>query len=149
VLIQGFLSNDWRLLTPDNTGSYVNGRWSTIATPQACFDTRFQAIEAYQPLYFASAVLPDGRVVVIGGEYNRDLTGDTNLGEIYDPAANTWSCLAERVEPDRRRDVRRTARRHIFIGKFHWGSGSEAECIGESNGLDRDRAPRQNRRSKL
>ena len=43
------------------------------------------------PLYFASAVLPDGRVVVIGGEYNSGAPVWTNIGFMYDPVANTWS----------------------------------------------------------
>ena len=29
----------------------------------------------YAPLYYCSAVLPDGRAVVIGGEYNYQLSG--------------------------------------------------------------------------
>jgi len=50
----------------------------------------------YAPLYYASAVLADGRVVTIGGEYN--VTGnsaaDTNLGAIYDPVKDTWTSLS-------------------------------------------------------
>ena len=45
---------DWWRLTPDNTGSYVNGAWTQIASLPA----------GYEPLYFASAVLPDGKVIV-------------------------------------------------------------------------------------
>jgi len=52
----------------------------------------------YAPLGNASAVLPDGRVIVMGGEYNwlgniysnRDPVW-TSLGAIYDPVANTWT----------------------------------------------------------
>ena len=47
----------------------------------------------YGPLFFASAVLPDGRVVVEGGEYNQFGAGFTNLGAIYDPVANTWTTV--------------------------------------------------------
>src|ERR1044072_2607485 len=53
-------SRSWRKLTPDAFGSYQNGTWSNIA----------QLPSGYGPLYYASAVLADGRVVVIGGEYN-------------------------------------------------------------------------------
>lgn len=67
--------NQWNLLTPDASGSYVNGTWTTLATMTK---TR---------LYFASQVLQDGRVFVAGGEYG---TGG-NFFEIYDPVANTWS----------------------------------------------------------
>jgi hypothetical protein len=49
----------------------------------------------YDPLYFASAVLADGRLVVIGGEYT-SCGGNfalTNQGAIYDPTKNTWTSL--------------------------------------------------------
>jgi hypothetical protein len=51
--------NSWYKFTPDVNGSYVNGIWSLVAAPTG-----------YAPLYFGSAVLPDGRVVVEGGEYD-------------------------------------------------------------------------------
>jgi hypothetical protein len=42
-------------------------------------------------LYYASAVLADGRVFVAGGEYHGGSVGvDWNRVEIYDPVANTW-----------------------------------------------------------
>jgi hypothetical protein len=98
VLVQNFGNTDWHLLTPDNAGSYINGTWSALGfSPMQCFDTRTQNTEPYRPLYFASAVLPDGRVIVIGGEYNFAISNTevwTNLGEIYDPAAGTWTCLS-------------------------------------------------------
>jgi hypothetical protein len=47
----------------------------------------------YGPLFFASSVLPDGRVVVEGGEYNQFGGGFTNLGSIYDPVANAWTSV--------------------------------------------------------
>ena len=49
---------------------------------------------SYAPLFFGSAVLPDGKVVVQGGEYNCNpsCSGDwQSLGAIYDPVANTWT----------------------------------------------------------
>src|SRR4029077_3946165 len=48
----------------------------------------------YAPLYYASAVLPDGRVIVEGGEYNFFSAVWTNLGAIYDPARNKWKSVA-------------------------------------------------------
>jgi hypothetical protein len=45
----------------------------------------------YGPLFFGSAVLPDGRVVVEGGEYNQYGGGFTRLGAIYDPVADAWT----------------------------------------------------------
>lgn len=87
VLCQSVLSSDWYRLTPDPKGSYVNGTWSQIASMPA----------GYGPLYYASAVLADGRVVVMGGEYNlNDNNGNgvwTKLGAIYDPEKNEWSPL--------------------------------------------------------
>jgi hypothetical protein len=43
------------------------------------------------PLYFASAVLPDGRVIIEGGEYNHGNLVWTNRGAIYDPQTNLWT----------------------------------------------------------
>ena len=59
VIVEGTFSGNWYRLTPDNSGSYVNGTWSQLASLPA----------GYSPLYFASAVLPDGRVIVEGGEF--------------------------------------------------------------------------------
>jgi hypothetical protein len=72
---------DWWKLTPDEYGSYVNGTWTEIASTPA----------GYAPLYHSSAVLPDGRVIIMGGEYNFGVAVWTNLGAIYDPRANTWT----------------------------------------------------------
>jgi hypothetical protein len=77
--------SNWYTLTPDNTGSYVNGTWKQVASLPS----------GHQPLFFASAVLPDGKVVVEGGEYNCPAGKCTAVwqsnGAIYDPAANTWT----------------------------------------------------------
>ena len=57
---------------------------------------RFPA-EWIHPLYFASAVLPDGRVIIEGGQYNGNLSAGpvwTSLGAIYDPIANTWTSVS-------------------------------------------------------
>ena len=71
---------------PDIAGSYAAGTWSKIAPMPA----------GYSPRFFASAVLPDGRVIVEGGEYNGTNCKDveTNLGAIYDPQTNTWAKVA-------------------------------------------------------
>src|ERR1700756_2352572 len=52
--------SDWYKLSPDINGSYVNGTWSQIAS----------LASNYGPLFFASAVLADGKVIVEGGEQN-------------------------------------------------------------------------------
>jgi hypothetical protein len=64
-------------------GSYVNGTWTEIASLPA----------GYVPYAFASAILADGRVVVMGGEYNNGGFALTNKGAIYNPAADTWTAL--------------------------------------------------------
>src|ERR1700730_7906989 len=73
----------WYKLTPDINGSYINGTWSPIAPLPV----------GYGPLFFGSAVLPDGRVVVEGGEYNQYGGGFTRLGAIYDPVADAWTSV--------------------------------------------------------
>jgi hypothetical protein len=74
----------WWRLTPDLNGSYVNGTWSQLASLPS----------NYSPLYYASAVLRDGRVIVEGGEYNFGQFAWTNLGAIYDPKANQWTSVS-------------------------------------------------------
>jgi len=83
VLCQGNGESDWYKLTPDQTGSYLNGTWARMANLPP----------AYVPDAFASAVLADGRVVITGGEYLNNNFTLTNRGAIYDPKANTWSNL--------------------------------------------------------
>lgn len=83
VLYQGNGESDWYKLTPDITGSYVNGTWTRMANLPS----------GYVPDAFASAVLGDGRLVITGGEYLNGAFTLTNLGAIYDPAANTWTNL--------------------------------------------------------
>jgi len=75
----------WYKLTPDIHGSYENGTWSTIADMPVIDGVQ------YAPLYHSSAVLPDGRVIMMGGEYNGGNNPVwTDLGAIYDPVADTW-----------------------------------------------------------
>ena len=85
-------SNQWHRLSPDQNGSYINGAWDSppIAPMPNGNDASFSCMGCtYAPLYYASAVLPDGRVVVIGGEYNSP-GGQvwTNIGFMYDPATD-------------------------------------------------------------
>lgn len=83
------VTKTWSKLTPDNTGSYQNGTWSTLASM------------SLERQYFNSFVLPSGKVLIIGGQ-NTGPTGaktDTPRGEIYDPATNTWSAIAPYPAP--------------------------------------------------
>jgi len=83
VMVQDSGYSDWWLLTPDSTGSYQNGTWSQLASLPS----------GYSPLYFASAVLTDGKVLVEGGEYNDFQPVWTTKGALYDPVANTWTTV--------------------------------------------------------
>jgi len=73
----------WWKLTPNSSGSYLNGTWSRLADANVARK------------YFASGVLADGRLVVCGGEYSdaSDTEGgdDTATCEIYDPVADKWT----------------------------------------------------------
>ena len=84
VLVQDDGCRDWWKLTPDNTGSYLKGTWTQIESLPP----------DYSPLYHSTAVLPDGRVIIEGGEYNFLHPAWTNKGAIYDPVANTWTPVA-------------------------------------------------------
>ena len=72
---------NWWTLTPDINGNYATGTWTQVATMPS----------NYGPRYFGSAVLPDGRYIVEGGEDNLGKENFTTLGAIYDPVANTWT----------------------------------------------------------
>jgi len=83
VIVHVGLSETWYKLTPDIHGNYATGSWSQIASLP----------KGYGPLYFASAVLPDGQVIIQGGEYTQNCPTTptwTSQGAIYDPIANSW-----------------------------------------------------------
>jgi hypothetical protein len=89
VLVDDLCTPNWRKLTPDNKGRYENGTWSNIAPMPS----------GYQPLFFASQILPDGRMIVNGGEYNGDANNNcgggvwTNKGALYDPVSDSWTSV--------------------------------------------------------
>ncbi len=73
----------WYVLHPDSSGSYASGTWSgPISTPSG-----------YAPEFFGSAVLPDGRVLIMGGEYNFGVQDYINEGALFDPVSGTFSGL--------------------------------------------------------
>src|ERR1700690_2670965 len=81
---QGGNSRNWHILTPDASGSYVNGTWSSGG----------QLPTGYSPWFFGSQVLMDGKTVVIeGGEYNNGQSAWTNLGAIgtISGSSITWT----------------------------------------------------------
>ena len=74
-------TQNWWKLTPDKNGHYLEGTWSPLAQgPNA-------------PLFYASAVLRDGRVFVAGGEYDAGAQVDLLAAEIYDPVTDAWTSL--------------------------------------------------------
>jgi hypothetical protein len=88
VMVHDVCYGQWYRLTPDKKGKYETGRWSTPAPMP----------NGYGPLYFSSQILPDGRMIVSGGEYNGP-TGNcsqvyTTKGAIYDPVADSWRSIA-------------------------------------------------------
>jgi hypothetical protein len=90
VMVQGggnptTVTKTWYQLSPDSSGSYVNGTWTQLPSM------------GLEREWYASNVLRDGRVFVLGGE-DSGPHGDmnwTNTGEIYDPVANTWTNIAD------------------------------------------------------
>jgi hypothetical protein len=86
VMVQGGTCSDWWRLTPDKSGSYVNGTWKQAASLPA----------GYAPYAASGAVLADGRFLLLGGEYS-DCGGEftlTNQSAIYDPQTNKWTMVA-------------------------------------------------------
>jgi hypothetical protein len=83
VLMHGGCSGEWYRLTPDAHGNYADGTWTAMAPMPA----------GYAPLYFATEVLTDGRMIVNGGEYNGSGCSAvwTKQGALYDPVANSWT----------------------------------------------------------
>ena len=97
VMCHEYGTNHWHRLSPDVDGLYQSGTWDApgIADMPPGNDSGFDCTNCtYAPLYFASAVLPDGRVIVIGGEDNNSAGGfeaETNIGFVYNPFTNAWS----------------------------------------------------------
>jgi hypothetical protein len=89
VLFHEYATTHFWRLAPSSGGSYTSGTWSEAASLPG---------GDYAPLYFASAVLPDGRFIVSGGEYQLGSNGWElswgNQTAIYDPVANTWAAVA-------------------------------------------------------
>jgi hypothetical protein len=95
VMCHGYASTKWYKLTPTAAGSYVSGTWTTLASMQA----------GYAPIYFSSAVLPDGRVIVEGGEYNCTPNCTAvwgTQGSIYNPVTKKADRIGMRLLEDGR-----------------------------------------------
>jgi hypothetical protein len=83
VLVLAAGTQQWFKLTPDSKGKYTDGTWTAI-TPMPAGDC---------PLYFAAQILPDGRMIVNGGEYNVCGSGESTAGSLYDPVGNSWTSV--------------------------------------------------------
>jgi hypothetical protein len=99
IMVQERGTSNWWKLTPDNHADYNTGKWSQLASSQWT-DSAGNLVD-YAPEFCASAVLPDGRVIVMGGEYNwvggKEEKNDTTLGAIFDPTVGTngsWTPVA-------------------------------------------------------
>ncbi len=96
VMVHELNTSHWHRLTPDDSGSYVNGSWSDLASlPDNSGIPTAKGGPTNAPLYFASAVLGDGTVFVAGGEYNKGKAdADILTAQIYDPLSDTWTAIA-------------------------------------------------------
>jgi len=89
IMVQGYNpGNNWNRLTPTSTGNYVTGTWSAMPSM------------GIPRLYFASHILPNGDVWVLGGEYSGfGLPANwTRTGEKFSISTNTWSPIAPHPE---------------------------------------------------
>jgi hypothetical protein len=88
VIVHECGTSIWFKLTPSASGRYESGTWTQIASMPS----------GYGPQYNAAAVLSDGRVIIMGGEYNLNCPSPqeawTSMGAIYDPAADAWTAVA-------------------------------------------------------
>ncbi len=82
LIVHDAYSKNWYRLSPNDQGNYQNGTWMG---PFPMINTR---------QFFASGILRDGRMFVIGGEYS-DAGNATPLGELFDPRTNTWSAMSK------------------------------------------------------
>lgn len=80
-------STAWHVLTPDATGSYINGTWSSGG----------HLPSNYSPWFFGSQVLLDGQTVVVeGGEYNFGSQVWTTLGARLTYSGSSFAWVANR-----------------------------------------------------
>ena len=92
VMVQGGAdnaSNTWYALSPDASGSYINGTWSQLASSNV------------QRLFAPMNILPNGNVFLMGGEYSGPNTDATfnNTGEIFNPVTDKWTNIANFPQP--------------------------------------------------
>ncbi len=76
-------SANWYSLVPDSSGNYYDGTFNTLQPMNV------------PRLFYTSDVLPNGDVLVLGGEYSgpSTLQTATPTGEIYNPTTNSWQLI--------------------------------------------------------
>jgi len=86
----GASAADFYRLTPDANGDYAGGTWTHLPKPPT----------GYAPYASAEAVLADGRVLFVGGEYNQDdyripfgPSALTNMSAVFDPLTGAWTMI--------------------------------------------------------
>ncbi len=117
-------TGNWYVLQPDASGNYTTGFWAgPISTPSG-----------YAPEFFGSAVLPDGRVLIEGGEYNFGTQSETNQGSLFDPISGTFSSLV--AAPSGWADIGDAPTVILPNGKFMLGDCcSSKEAIFDASSL--------------
>jgi hypothetical protein len=118
VMIQpyGTPTSVWYRLSPDATGNYVTGTWSPLASMNE------------QRYVFASAMLQNGKIFVLGGAHSSP-DEFTNTAEIFDPTAGpqgAWKRVASVPTPP--------TGVHLPAGTTasQWGEGS-IEVVGNGD----------------
>ena len=98
VMAHELASPNWHRLTPDANGSYLNGTWA--AMPPMPPNTGIPASQNgpdYGPVFYGSAVLRDGTLLVAGGEYNviyaNNTAVDAYASTRFDPVGGLWTNL--------------------------------------------------------
>ena len=83
-------SRAWHILTPDASGSYVNGTWSSGGLLPS----------GYSPWFFGSQVLLDGKTIAVeGGEYNNGQSAWTTLGALGTISGSTITWTSNSPPP--------------------------------------------------
>jgi hypothetical protein len=96
IILDQCTPNWYRLIPNPANGRYVTGSWTAYAPADRKHIAAMPG--GYAPLYFASQVMRDTRVIVQGGEYDNSINGCngavwSNKGAVYNPYFDAWSVL--------------------------------------------------------
>ena len=132
VLAHVLASSNWYRLIPDKSGSYTNGTWKQTAS--MLNDANLTATmngPTYGPVFFGSAVLQDGTVLVFGGEYNVKYSASSSAVDalevqLYDPVTDTWTILAT---PSGWTNIGDSASAVLADGRVLFGNPNDAKMV--------------------